>query len=176
MEIKLKAGDSLNIPDGCKAVIKGNVVIFERVFQEGDVLHSVYDSTMLIFKRYTSNVYFSSYYNNHNLMRDIRWGVGIFRYATEEEKEAFFKEMKENGLRWNAEKKIVESLRWRAEIGEKFYFLDSDLSVLDGLEEGSKLDDSSWNSGNYFQTAEQAQEAAKPVKEALRKYHEEIGE
>jgi hypothetical protein len=27
MEVKLKAGDSLNIPEGCKAVIKDDVVV-----------------------------------------------------------------------------------------------------------------------------------------------------
>ena len=30
MELTLKAGDSLNIPEGCKAVIKDNVVVFEE--------------------------------------------------------------------------------------------------------------------------------------------------
>lgn len=30
MEVKLKAGDSLNIPEGCKAVIKDDVVVFEK--------------------------------------------------------------------------------------------------------------------------------------------------
>ena len=28
IEVTLKAGDSLNIPEGCKAVVKGNVVVF----------------------------------------------------------------------------------------------------------------------------------------------------
>ena len=30
MEVILKAGDSLNIPEGCKAVIKDNVVVIEK--------------------------------------------------------------------------------------------------------------------------------------------------
>lgn len=47
MEVTLKAGDSLNIPEGCKAVIKDNVIVFEREekeevreFKDGDVLTS----------------------------------------------------------------------------------------------------------------------------------------
>lgn len=34
MEVTLKAGDSLNIPEGCKAVIKDNVVVFEKEEKE----------------------------------------------------------------------------------------------------------------------------------------------
>ena len=33
-----------------------------------------------------------------------------------------------------------------------------------------------YNFGNYFHTEEQTKEAARRVKETLRKYHEEIGE
>lgn len=83
---------------------------------------------------------------------------------------------KEQGLCWNAEKKEVEKVRWRAKKGDRFYCFDTDFSVLDGLEEGSKLDDSSWRSYNYFRTAEQVKEAIKRMKQELRKYHEEIGE
>lgn len=51
MEVKLKVGDSLNIPEGCKAVIKNNVVVFEKEekeevqeFKDGDVLTSLFDN------------------------------------------------------------------------------------------------------------------------------------
>ena len=48
MEVKLKAGDSLNIPEGCKEVIKDNVVVFEKEFEEGDVLHSIHTHGFLL--------------------------------------------------------------------------------------------------------------------------------
>lgn len=182
MEVKLKAGDSLNIPEGCKAVIKDNVVVFEkeekeelREFKDGDVLHSVYDHEVLIFKKNTDSEYFSSHYNYSGKDNNM-WLIGAFRHATDEEKQLLFDKMKEQGLQWNAEEKRVEKIRWRAEKGDRFYCFDTDFSVLDGLKEGSKLDDSSWRSYNYFRTVEQVEEAAKRMKEALFKYHEEIGE
>ncbi len=191
MEVKLKAGDSLNIPEGCKAVIKDNVVVFEREqeFKDGDVLVVVVHG-----QRHNAFIYKStdergshSYYVGINTFGDLlicnssdkyKWGRSnqILSHATEEEKQLLFDKMKERGLCWNAEKKEVEKVRWRAKKGDRFYCFDTDFSVLDGLEEGSKLDDSSWRSYNYFRTVEQVEEAARRIKEVLRKYHEEIGE
>lgn len=183
MEVKLKAGDSLNIPEGCKAVIKDNVVVFdreekeeeeERGFKDGDILTSKM-GTVLIFKEDNGCGQFTSHYNTANFPNSY-WFSATFRLATEEEKQLLFDKMKEQRLLWNAEEKRVEKIRWRAEKGDRFYCFDTDFSVLDGLEEGSKLDDSSWRSYNYFRTVEQVEEAAKRVKEKLRKYHEELGE
>ena len=182
MEVILKAGDSLNIPEGCKAVIKDNVIVFEREekeevqeFKDGDVLHSVYADITLIFEKYSTYYSFTSHYSTLNAA-GFDWAVKSFRHATEEEKQLLFDKMEEQGLKWNAKEKRVEKIRWRAEKEDRFYCFDTDFSVLDGLEEGSKLDDSSWRSYNYFRTVEQVEEAAKRVKETLRKYHEEIGE
>lgn len=123
MEVTLKAGDSLNIPEGCKAVIKDNVVVFEREekegeqeFKDGDVLHSVYDHEVLIFKKNTDSEYFSSHYNYSGKDNNM-WLIYAFRHATEEEEQLLFDKMKEKGLRWNAEEKRVEKIRWRAKKG-----------------------------------------------------------
>lgn len=125
MEVKLKAGDSLNIPEGCKAVIKDNVVVFEEEkeenkeeFKDGDVLHSTLDDLMLIFKATHNHVRscFDSHYNNKG-SDDELWNIELFRHATEEEKSEFFDKMKEQGLQWNAEEKQVEKIRWRAKEG-----------------------------------------------------------
>lgn len=184
MKVKFKCGDSITIPKGCKAIVKGKSVVFDKEekeelqeFKDGDVLHSTLDDLMLIFKATHNHArsYFDSHYNNKG-SGDEHWNIEFFRHATEEEKQLLFDKMKEQGLCWNAEKKEVEKVRWRAKKGDRFYCFDTDFSVLDGLEEGSKLDDSSWRSYNYFRTAEQAEEAARCVKETLRKYHEEIGE
>lgn len=196
MEVILKAGDSLNIPEGCKAVIKDNVVVFEKEekekvqeFKDGDVLVVVVHGqrhNAFIYKS-TDKRGFHSYYVGINTFGDLlisyssyrgKWGRSnqILSHATEEEKQTLFDKMKEEGLQWNAEKKEVEKVRWRAKKGDRFYCFDTDFSVLDGLEEGSKLDDSSWRSYNYFRTVEQVEEATRRIKEALFKYHEEIGE
>lgn len=95
----------------------------------------------------------------------------------EEEKQLLFDKMKEQGLRWNAEEKRVEKIRWRANEGDSYYFTDiTDASVLSNHEADDKIDYILWRSYNYFRTEEQAREAARRIKETLRKYHEEIGE
>ena len=191
MKVELQCGDTITIPEGCKAIVKGKSVVFEKEekvqdFKDGDILVAVVDG-----KRRNAFIYkgsdvlgFHLFYAGINadgnfLINDSsngRWGCQILSYATEEEKQLLFDKMKEQGLQWNAEEKRVEKIRWRAEKGDRFYCFDTDFSVLDGLEEGSKLDDSSWRSYNYFRTVEQVEEAARRIKETLFKYHEEIGE
>ena len=176
MEVKLKAGDSLNIPEGCKAVIKGNVVVFEKEFQEGDVLHSIHSGVMVIFKKNTSDTCFSSHYDNLGGSGSDAWPIKNFRHATEEEKQLILDKMKEQGLRWNAENKCVEKVRWRSGNECFFYFMDTDFEVGGELDNYTSANNSLWNNYNYFRIPEHVEEAAKRVKETLRKYHEEIGE
>ena len=182
MEVTLKAGDSLNIPEGCKAVIKDNVVVFEREekedmreFKDGDVLHSTYDSVVLIFKDYTDSTYFSSHYNCSGVGNNM-WRIGCFRHATEEEKQLLFDKMKEQDLQWNAEEKRVEVIRWRAKKGEYYYHINADGFASTIKHTDYITDYYRYNFGNYFRTKEQTKEAARRVREALRQYHEEIGE
>ena len=187
MELKLKAGDSLNIPEGCKAVIKDNVVVFEKVqdFKDGDILVSVINGKRrhaFIYKS-TDNMGYHSYYIGLNGDTNIsisnfsdKWGSSALSYATEEEKQLLFDKMKEQGLQWNAEEKRVEKIRWRAENGEKYYYVSTEGFALVDKEEGHIVDENRYKFGNCFRTKEQAEETAKRMKEVLRKYHEEIGE
>lgn len=120
MEIKFKQGDSVTIPEGCKAVIKKDgVVVFEKEdteFKDGDILHSNINDVQVIFKNISYNGFFASYYNNIN-DDDESWNLKVFRHSTEGEKQLLFDKMKEKGLRWNAEEKRVEKIRWRAKEG-----------------------------------------------------------
>lgn len=60
--------------------------------------------------------------------------------------------------------------RWRAEVGEKYYYLDIYFEVHSFLEEYSNTDTKLYKIGNYFQTKEQAQEVANK----LNKYFNEL--
>lgn len=182
MEVKLKAGDSLNIPEGCKAVIKDNVVVFEkeekeevREFKDGDVLHSVCDYEVLIFKKSTGSEYFSSHYNYSGKDNNM-WLTDAFRHATEEEKQLLFDKMKEQGLKWNAEEKRVETIRWRAKGKEIYYYVGSNMEVYTFSPSTSEDEEDDFKSYNYFRIKEQAEEAARRMKEVLFQYHEEMGE
>lgn len=180
MKVELQCGDTIAIPDGCKATIKDGNVIFEKEVQEfkdGDVLCSAYNGTMVIFKEKEKDGsrYFYSHYNTDR-SSNKGWNSAAFRHATEEEKQLLFKKMKEQDLRWNAEEKRVENIRWRADVGVKYYFVDSLLDVLHIKECRSSLCNKHYSASNYFHTEEQAEEAAKRIKEVLFNYHEEIGE
>ena len=105
-----------------------------------------------------------------------RWGEYDLSHATEEEKQLLFYTLKEKGYQWNAEEKRVEKIRWRATKGEDYHFINADLSISIIGDTYSSLDNEFWGTFNYFRTEKQAEEAARRVKETLRKYHEEIGE
>ena len=203
MEIKLQCGDTITIPDGCKAIIKDGSVVFEKEekeeaktqdFKDGDVLTSLFDNKVVfIFKedeskqKYNKNDYYVchiyvSYSAGYVIEVPTKDSLSFcghkddVRLATNEEKQLLFDKMKEQGLLWNAEEKRVEKIRWRAKKYEKYYFFDANLLVRSIDDTYSTFDNELWDAFNHFRKEEQAKEAAKRVKETLRKYHKEIGE
>lgn len=199
MKIEFKAGDTITIPDGCKAIVKGGSVVFEKEekeqeFKDGDVLIDDFKSSkypckiLMIYKGikskdgcyecYLHRTTDGSLVINSSCCNAPKVKV---RHATEEEKAELFAEMKEQGLKWNAEEKRVEKIRWRAKEGEEYSYVNSNMGgsscrkPKDG-EYKCDYEGNSFHSYNYFRTQEQTEEAAKRVKETLKKYHEEIGE
>ena len=187
MEIKLQCGDTITIPKGCKAIVKGKSVVFEKEekeekdeaqeFKDGDVLHCTLDDLMLIFKAKHNHVRgcFDSHYNNKDLSDEL-WNTRLFRHATEEEKQLLFDKMEEQGLRWDAEEKRVEKIRWRAKKDGYYYYINRGLTTANTTESGYNTDTIRYSVLNYFRTKEHAKEAARRVQETLKKYHDEIGE
>lgn len=182
MEIKFNAKDSVRIPDGCKAIIEDGMVIFvkeekEQEFKNGDILCSVYNNTMVIFKEMHedhSNRFYTHYNTNHS--SNEKWNKDAFRLATEEEKRQLFDKMKEKGWQWNAEKKCVELNRWRAKKGKAYCRIGLGGGVFYEIDRRTNADNVFYDTLNYFHTEEQTREAIKRVRETLQKYHEEIGE
>lgn len=180
MEVKLQSGDTIAIPEGCKAVVKDGIMTIEKEVQEfkdGDVLVSVYNGCMVIFEKYNSAWSFKSHYNE-GYDKDASFNNDAFRHATEEEKQLLFDKMKKQGLRWNAEEKRVEKIRWRAGKGNIYYFVSTTGIICKSvvLYENTTTRNSRYDFFNCFRSKEQAEEAAKRVRETLMKYHEEIGE
>lgn len=188
MKIEFKEGDTITIPKGCKAIVKDGSVIFEKIqeFKDGDIL-ACKDSTNItcpfIYKN-TDEAGFHLFYIGLNCdgflenadSINSRWGDNTLRLATEEEKQLLFDKMKGQGLRWNAEEKRVEPIRWRAESGKEYYYVGDQGILMVDTEDGHIANANRYKFGNYFHTKEQLKEAAKRVNETLRKYHEEIGE
>ena len=187
MKVELQCGDTIAIPNGCKAIVKDGSVVFEKAgkskdFNRGDILVDRHNYIMLV--------------DNYDIVEDYLYSFvhidsfGVlskepyrqwcersdFRLATEEERQLLFDKMKEQGLQWNAEEKRVENISWRAEEGKGYFGIGSQGNLVAYIEDGSRFDENLHEFGNYFRTSEQVKEAAKRVKEILRKYHEEIGE
>lgn len=190
MRIELQAGDTITIPEGCKAQINGNEVVVEKEekeFKRGDIIVSKIDEILLVaIYDFDSNL-LTSFVNidaHGNLFNNPyqKWNIyHDWRLATEEEKQLLFNKMKEQGLKWNAEEKKVEKIRWRAKYGEEYWYVTSSCSVAGDFmrEENSLTGEGAiedWSGYNHFRKKAQAKEAAKRVKETLKKYCEEIGE
>lgn len=197
MKVELQVGDFITIPNGCKAVIKDNVVVFEKEdkekkeekeekFKDGDILvpiDSFYFRSPFIYKG-TDKVGLHQFYAGVNMLSEIvlsddtyrRWGNSPLRYATDEEKQFLFRLMEEHGLRWDAEKKCVEELRWRAKDGDLYFCISQQGNLVVRQADGLTFDKRLHWFGNQFRTPEHCREAAKRVKETLRNYHKEIGE
>ena len=173
MEIKLSAGDKIQIPTGCKATIEDNQIIIkekQEEFKDGDILKSNYNEAIIIFKAFDNDGKMLSYSNNYADIND-GWLVDSFRHATEKEKQAFFDDLKAKGLRWNAETKTMEKIRKRAEKGERYLFIGRNGEIFEEEENGAIFDDENYNLGNYYllEAREQAVEDAKAVKAIFEK-------
>lgn len=171
MEIKLNAGDRINIPENCKATIEDNQIIIEEQkeeFKDGDILRSTISNRTIIFKSYKkdSKKICNIHYNNCDIVNDLGWDISHYYLATEEEKQAFFNELYTKGLRWNAETKTMERIRRRAKEGETFLFINNYGEVCETTEAGILTDDEYYNLGNYYlpEERDQAKEDAKAVK------------
>ena len=191
MKIELQAGDTITIPNGCKAIIKDGSVVFEKVqdFKDGDILTLLNNNKVVfVFKedelkqKYNENGYYVCHTANYVI--DVSTKDSLFfcgykkdvRLATGKEKQFLFDKMKEQGLRWNAEEKRVEKIRWRAKYGEEYFYVGTVPKVCKFPENNDVCDNAYYDNLNYFRTEAQAAEAARRVKETLHKYHEEIGE
>ena len=176
MEIKLNAGDKINIPENCKAIIEDDLIVIEKreqtEFKDGDILRSVQTGTIVIFKSYQTNLEdnFCSHYNNSN-DSNFCWSPVAFRKTTEYEKQKFFDELKAKGLRWNAETKQMERIRKRVKYGDSYLFVDKKCKVSEVYDNRAPIDNKNWEVGNYYLLSEiaQAEEDAKAIRAIFEK-------
>nr|DAY26686.1 MAG TPA: JmjC domain, hydroxylase [Caudoviricetes sp.] len=115
MKVELQAGDTITIPEGCKAVINDGSVVFEKVqdFKDGDVLTLLRNNkAVFIFRKdeakqkNNENDYYVGYTASYCIDVPTKGSPFFYghkkdvRFATEEEKQFLFNKMKEKGLRW----------------------------------------------------------------------------
>ena len=172
MEQKFK----IQVPDGCSAKIEQQdgflVVVFEPKKWEpkdGDII-AFGIKAIGVFKEYDAIGHTDYAVLVDSLRLNERgWVKNNMRPATDAEKQRLFDALAKVGKRWNAETKQIENLpRWRAKIGEKYYFISDCLDVDFNSEDSDEYDDSYYAAGNYFKTEEAASRAAEKIRKILK--------
>lgn len=182
MELTLNIGDNITIPANSEVVVNNNILtIKEMDFKDGDILHSKYNTSQIVifsnhiekdkgkglFNSYlNSDIYFNSVDDSNNVHNTAN-----FRHATEEEKQAFFDDLKAKGLRWNAETKEMERIRVRVKYGDLYLNVSTSCEVIEARECCDSVDNKRWEVGNYYLLSEreQAEEDVKALKAIFKK-------
>lgn len=96
------------------------------------------------------------------------------RFATSKEKADFLKRLEtEKHLRWNADTKKLEPIRWRAERNGIYWFIDPHGWGNRTVDIRSNYDNDMYEIGNYFRTPEAAQKVADQIKDIFKSTKEE---
>lgn len=96
------------------------------------------------------------------------------RFATHKEKVDFLKRLEsEAHLRWNAETKKLEPIRWRAKLNESYFVVSNSKErnsfiVKMKNECFSIFDEENYQLNNYFRTEEAAQKVADKIKDIFK--------
>lgn len=144
--------------------------------QDGDICYLKTNNThVFVFKsfRYYKTGAFSyvSLSGNHLVFNAFIINLGDIRPATKEEKQRLFDAMAEQNKRWNAVKKVVEDMRWRAMSGGKYYYLifgNGNYGISKTADIKTRSDNSRYLSGNYFKTREAAEKVAEQIRKIFK--------
>ena len=174
MKVTLKFNGKNRVYENCSAEIKDNEIIITREFKDGDIVINRRRERIAIFKKIeeSGNIYDHAFLNSNRelMVDDVSWRSPLedWDFATEEEAQILLDALKKEGLQWNADKKCIEQFRWRAKLGERYYFFDEFLNVKFDRDENFEIDELRWSIGNYFKTREDAEAALLMVKELLK--------
>lgn len=164
-----KDGKFLSIHDGDCTLTELN---------DGDCLTHE-DGTIVIYKEGDSeplleNMYFHAYYKNGSLHLPKKTSSFYdyvscgYKFSTKEEKKRMNEVLSENGLYYDEKEKCLKKLRWRAVIGNSYYYINFDsFEVLIETESDFSEDNKRYKNLNYFQTKEEAEKKLFEIKAAL---------
>lgn len=137
------------------------------------------DGTIVIYKEsekdpLLKNIYFHAIYKNgrlhfpKNTSSFYDYVSCGYRFSTEEEKKRINNALSENGLYYDEKEKCLKKLRWRAVIGNSYYYINFDsFEVFVETESNFSEDNKRYNNLNYFQTKEEAEKKLFEVKAVL---------
>lgn len=108
-----------------------------------------------------------------NNVGDVDYDCGVFTRgyikceASSEEAGRAISALSKDGKTWNAEKKRVEKVLWRAEKNSKYWHCDTSITPSEWTDVLDSMDDECYYYGNYFQTESECQEYCDKIKEVL---------
>lgn len=153
-------------PNTIKDFIKSNIKVgdligvFTQSRYKRGVVNSIGEVRILI-----CNEDFCAYYE------DIIF-IDIYNKKVMKEKECtcpIFRALKKKGLRWNPETEEIETKRWRAKEGERYYYIKPSEDVPQSYTECfDRIDARLWESGNYFRTEDEARKYVNEFKRMLK--------
>lgn len=94
--------------------------------------------------------------------------------ASYSEKQELFDKLAEVGKRWNPDTKQLEDIRWRAELGDYYYYIPLDNNsirnntIVKEVDEYKHFDNHKYENGNYFKTPEAARKVVDQIKDVLK--------
>ena len=159
MELKLNSGDTITIPDGCKAVIKDKIITFEKEvkeFEYGDFCTVITPHGNWTFI-YRSKKDDDRAYHYALLVDGFRLPLYYnFRAAskhetslsTEEEKQFLLEALHADGKDWDADNKQIVDYKRKPKIGDNYYYIDCFLDVVDDIWSDDRMDTLFYTSGN----------------------------
>ena len=144
--------------------------------EDGDICYLKANNThVFVFKSFRYNKTGASSYvsltGNYLIYNAFITNLRDIRPATDKEKQQLFDALAEQNKRWNAEKKVVEDVRWRAMSGGKYYYLifgNGDYGISETADIKTRSDNSRYLSGNYFKTEEAAERVAEQIREIFK--------
>nr|DAY86865.1 MAG TPA: hypothetical protein [Caudoviricetes sp.] len=94
--------------------------------------------------------------------------IPTYRLSTVEEKKRINDVLSENGVYYDEKEKCLKKLRWRAIIGNSYYYINFDsFEVFIETESDFSEDNKRYKNLNYFQTKEEAEKKLFEVKAVL---------
>lgn len=145
--------------------------------EDGDICYLKANNThVFVFKSFRYNKTGASSYvslnGNYLIYNAFITNLEDIRPATDEEKKKLFDAMAKEGKRWNAKKKVMEDVRWRAEAEGYYYRIDGliggtpDVSVRQDFR--SPRSNTDYEIGNYFKTKQAAVIAGNQVADVIK--------
>jgi hypothetical protein len=164
--------------------IKDNKVVveYEPEFEPKDGDFVVGFKNKTLFLSIYKDVLGTDCFNYHVMMTGFgsrwynNWGVNgvALRYMTNDEKQLLLDALKKDGKRWNAEKKRVEEIRWRAEEGGLYYTTNIGsngmLNPYQDIDAYCSVDNNRYNLGRYFQHKSDAQRLCDLLNETVKNF------